>query len=126
MLPPPATIPCSTVTAKGCLPLCTENTPKEFNGVPVVSSNNISPPSALESYRKAPDEAPVDNGQPVPDPAPATAVPLPSFVMFAIVIAPPVDSVNTTSVPDTVAVMFVGEAELISAAISAAIPTAIP
>ena len=67
MLPPPATIPCSTVTAKGCLPLCTENIPKAFNGVPVVSSNNISPPSVLVNFKNAPELAPVDKANPVPN-----------------------------------------------------------
>ena len=75
MLPPPATIPCSTVTAKGCLPLCTENIPKAFNGVPVVSSNNISPPSVLVNFKNAPELAPVDKANPVPELGPATAVP---------------------------------------------------
>ena len=73
--PPPDTIPCSTATANGGLPLCTENNPNAFNGVPVVSSNNISPPSDLVNFIKLPELAPVDNSQPDPELGPATLLP---------------------------------------------------
>jgi len=73
-----------------------------------------------------PVEAEVDNSQPVPDEAPATGLPFPSFNTLTIVIALPCDSVNTTFEPDSDAVMFVGAAALTSATISAPIPTAIP
>jgi len=94
--------------------------------VPVVSSNNISPPSALVNFINAPELAPVDNSHPVPELGPATGLPCPSFCTFTIVIALPCDSVNITFDPDLLAVIFVGDAALTSAIISSAIPTAIP
>ena len=75
---------------------------------------------------KAPDDAPVDKGQPDPDDAPATGLPCPSLPVLTIVIAPPDEFVSTTFVPDNDAVMFVGPAALTSATMSAPIPTAIP
>jgi hypothetical protein len=81
---------------------------------PVISSNNISPPSALDNFTYFAVEAEVENSQPVPEAAPATGVPLPSFVTLTIVIEPPVDSVNITFVPDTVAVIFDTPAALTS------------
>src|SRR5210317_300580 len=126
VVPPDVLIPCSTVTARGGRPLCTENTPKSFKGVPVVWSNSISPPSVLVSFNDEPVEALVDRSQPVPEFGPATGLPEPSLLVLTIVIDPPVDSVSTQFEPETDAVMFVGAAALISSAISCAIPTATP
>src|SRR5210317_801621 len=93
VVPPDVLIPCSTVTARGGRPLCTENTPKSFKGVPVVWSNSISPPSVLVSFNDEPVEALVDRSQPVPEFGPATGLPEPSLLVLTIVIDPPVDAV---------------------------------
>ena len=126
VVPADVRIPCSTTTANGTLPLCTLKIPISVVILPVMSSSNISPPSALANFTYFAVEADVDKFQPVQELLPATAEPLPSFVTFTIVIAPPVEFVSTTFVPDTDAVILVGPTALISAVISAAIPTAIP